>query len=223
VRHHRGVPEEEGLVRSGGLVEKREDRVHPVAADAEPLVAVASPLLGIAVGHPVGEAAVPVVPAPPLPRLEALVPLLGQPLRQRVDPVEGADHLPPAGQEGGVAPGGEPDLAGRQRWIVARYLVLMGVEPGEDRRQAGRTEAGRHVSAAEGLSLRGEPIEVGGPDVRVAHEGVVAVPLIVGDDHHDVRRRVSLKLGGHHRAGLRQPARDDREGGEEEDRARSGG
>ena len=89
----------------------------------------------------------------------------------------------------------------------------MGVEPGQDRRQAGRAEAGRHVAAAEGLPLRGEPIEVGGPDVRVAHEGVVAVPLIVGDDHHDVRRRVARRPGGDDRTGQRQPAGDDREGG----------
>ena len=180
VRHERRVPHVERFAVLRRPVDEVEHRREALAADLQTLVAVPAASSRVAVRHALGEAAAAAgVALPPLAGLVADVALLGEQFRQRRGLVDVRDHLLPLAQEL-LAPG--------QRRVVGRDLVLVRVQPGDHRRQARPAQARRHVAALERQTLIREFVDVRRLDVRVAHERVIVPGLVVGDDHHHVRR-----------------------------------
>ena len=84
--------------------------------------------------------------------------------------------------------GGGGNSAGQGR-VIAGDLVLVGIAPGQDARQAGRAETAGDVTAAKDQALARQAVEPGRLDLAVAHEAIVAVAHVVGDQQHDVGRR----------------------------------
>ena len=64
--------------------------------------------------------------------------------------------------------------------------MLVGKESGCESGQAGPAEAGGDVSACEDQALGGETVDVGRFDHGVAHETVIAPPLVVGNNQEDI-------------------------------------
>jgi hypothetical protein len=77
------------------------------------------------------------------------------------------------------------------RRVVEMNAVLMGEEAGEKRGQRRPAHAAGHVAVREAHRLLREAIEVRRFDGRMTHEAEVGERLIVGNDHHDVRRLVA--------------------------------
>ena len=83
--------------------------------------------------------------------------------------------------------------------VVARDPVLERVEPGRHRGEGRTAQGGRHVTPVKVQAAPGQLVEMGSPDVRMAHEPIVRPPLVVADDHDDVG------LGGGGGEGEAQP------------------
>jgi len=80
--------------------------------------------------------------------------------------------------------------------VVRRDVVLMGKEPGDHRGEAGTAEAARDVASREHQGFRCELVQVRSANDLAAHEAVVGPPLVVADDHEDVRRFDWLRGAG---------------------------
>ena len=178
------VPDEEGLLRRAGLVDEVGDRRESLAADLQAVVPVPAALLGVAAGHPVGEAATAEAALPPLAGLEAEVAPRGEQAGEGGESVDVRDQQLARVD---LRPGGVPSVHLGVRRIVAGDPRLVGVEPGDHGRERGPAEGRRHVPAAEGHALPRKPVDVGRADLPVPHEAVVRPGLVVGDDQDDVR------------------------------------
>ena len=77
-------------------------------------------------------------------------------------------------------------ILGCSRWVVACDLVLVRVETGRKRHQSRTTEGSGDVSTLKKRTLGSELIEMRRLDVRVPHEAVVGITVIVGQDQHHV-------------------------------------
>ena len=82
-----------------GHANEVEDRLHALAADSEPEVAVPAATSRVAVRHSVREPAASIRAAPPFAGLEAHVAARGKNPRQGRQIVKITDHLPPRSQE----------------------------------------------------------------------------------------------------------------------------
>ena len=106
---------------------------------------------------------------------------------------------------------GDGDLVRRQtlRGIVAEHFrcrtrchavraASNGQASGQKRRAARRAHR-LHVEVRPLLTVGGHAIEARRSDVRAAERSKIAVPEIVGEDDHDVRRRGRLRRQRHRR------------------------
>ena len=173
VRQHRGVPDEERLLRCGG--DEVVNRLHRLPADHESFLAV--PALG---RHPLREPGVGVMPFPEFSRLETAIAGFAEQPRQGRRLLDEGMHRRPI------------DPVGR---IVAADLVLMGVQAGEERRQTGPAERRGDVGVRKQRTLGRQSIEPRRLDDLVSHEPEVGPPLVVGHDHDDVRRALGGERG----------------------------
>ena len=72
------------------------------------------------------------------------------------------------------------------RRVVARDLVLVGIQAGEKSREGRTAQGSRDVPATEQGAFRGQLVKVRGLDVVMPHESVIGVALIIGKDQDDV-------------------------------------
>ena len=171
------IPDKEGFVATEGFFDKLVNRLHGIPGDGESVVAVSATAFGVAVGHSIGESPDGKVPLPPLSGLKADIVGPAEEGRECGDLLKEGDHLLTLGEELG------PWQAGR---IVTGDLVLVGKESGHECGQAGAAEAGGDVSAGEDQTLGGETVDVGCFYHGVAHEAVIAPPLVVGNNQEDI-------------------------------------
>ena len=79
--------------------------------------------------------------------------------------------------------------ASRDRRVVVHHLVLVGIQAGEDRRPARRTQRRRHERVSEVRALSSDAVHAGRLDDRMPHEAHGVVAVVVGEDEHHVARR----------------------------------
>jgi hypothetical protein len=72
------------------------------------------------------------------------------------------------------------------RRVVARDLVLVGIQAGEKSREGRTAQGGRDVPPTEQGAFRSQLVEVRGLDVGMPHEAVIGVDLVVRKDQDDV-------------------------------------
>ncbi len=114
---------------------------------------------------------------------------VGQELR-RIPEMPFPDHA------GGVAPPAEQLRHGDLVWVDARGRLRSVIEVEAVARWvgtrhqggAGRAAEDRRVEAGEAQALSGHAVDVRRPDVWVAVDTEVAPALVVGEEHHKVRR-----------------------------------
>ena len=172
----RRIPDEERFGLPLRLGDEVEHRLHALAANRQPGIAMASR----GIGHAVGEADIGVCRVPELATLKREIArvrkrlgqderVAQQTLRQRI-----ARPLFPGRQRAGF---GE---------VVARDAVLMRQLAREQTGQRRRTH-GHRVAARVEQARRRHAVEVRCPYDLMSHEAVVAIPVIVRDDEDDVR------------------------------------
>ena len=64
----------------------------------------------------------------------------------------------------------------------------MGIQPGRKRGKSRTAQSGRHIPTTEQSTLRGQLIEMRGFDVRMPHETIIGVGLIIREDQYNIGR-----------------------------------
>ena len=64
----------------------------------------------------------------------------------------------------------------------------MGIQPGRKRGKSRTAKSGRHIPTTEQSTLRGQLIEMRSFDVRMPHESVIGVGLIIREDQDNIGR-----------------------------------
>ena len=182
VGEHRGIPDQKRRSLPLAGIDEGLDWLKRLAADRQAVVAVP-----LATGHPRGEAAPRKIPLPPLAGLERPGAVGGKERRERRPGGEVPIHRLASLAEEALALRRVPRQPVAAGGIVADDPVLMGKATGDQRRQARAAEARRDIPATVEKAFPCHPVEVGRPQVGMAHEGVVAPVLIVGDYQEDVR------------------------------------
>ena len=173
VRQHRRIPDKKWLAIGMAGVHKIVDRLQRLAADRESLIAVTRALC-----HAICETAPRKMPLPPFTGLQALVATSRQQRGQRGPFFQVLGHL--------FATRCKCSWAGARGRIVAGDAVLMGIATGDERGKARAAEARRHIAARKDEALSRQSVEVWRAQMLVAHEGVVAPVLIVGNNQHHI-------------------------------------
>ncbi len=186
VRHERCVPHQPRLGGLGGFPDEIVDGLEGFASDAQAFITVATPWDFFAPGHSVGETAVAEVTLPPFAGLEAAITGGGELSGQGGEVGHALVHPVASIPELGGSVSGATRESGGQGWIIAGDPVLMRIPTGQDGREAGTAQAGRHVASGEPKRLRGESVDVRGADVWMSHEPVVRPCVVIGDDEQDV-------------------------------------
>ena len=70
--------------------------------------------------------------------------------------------------------------------IISRDLVLVRIQTGKQGGEGGAAQGSRDVSATEQGALGGQFVEVRGFDMRMPHEAVIGVALVIRKDEDDV-------------------------------------
>ena len=196
VRHHGRVPDHPRSVLLFGEGHEVFDGLHRDPAYLQPSVS-----MPVASGHSVGEAASRIVVLPPLTTLEAQVPLVAEESGQGGGLLKERRQSLAPGPVGVAAVEVRRRLAGRSGRIVADDAMLVRVSAGDERGEAGATQARRNVPPREAQRTGRQTVEVGCADRGMPHEAVVRPSLVVGDDEQDIGplrsgRGRSLEEGG---------------------------
>ena len=214
VRRPGSVPEEEGALRMGEpkLPKVGDGVVGQVGLEVVALLRGPGRLHVVGVPHQVRR------PLVRLPVEEPVVAVESEPRRPHAVgagvPLVPGHEVPLAHAEGGVAVGPEdlgqgPRRAGEMAGVTGEVGGQVGqhphadpvvVPPGEQARSGGRADR-RGVEVGEAESAAGQPVQVGGVEVR-AVGAEVGEAEVVEDDHHDVRRIGAVRLGRGHPVGL---------------------
>ena len=183
VGKERSVPNEEGFLLFDRPIDEVEDRIHSRPPNLESVVAMSAPGFGESAGHSFGEASALVGAFPPFSALVADVPLLGEPMRKaamfvyiRNDQLLGIFT-----RSLGVS-----QVFRSVCRIISGDLVLVGIQTGKQGGEGRAAQGGRDVSATEQGALGGQFVEVRGFDMRMPHETVIGVALVVREDEDDV-------------------------------------
>ena len=190
VRQKRRVPDEKRLLVRHRAIDEIKDRLHPIASDSQPVVAMPSARLWKPPGHSLGESAPLIGTFPPLAALVADVALLCQPPGKSAGLVDVGNEKFPDVFARFLGVGLVRGRAGR---VVSGRLVLMRIQTGGQRHQSGPAQRGRDIAAPKHHAFLGELVEMRRFDRRMPHETIVGVTLVIGDNQNDVRR---LRIGG---------------------------
>ena len=182
VGEHRRIPDEKRRPVLLAVIDEGLDRLEGLPANRQAIVAVA-----IAAGHPSREPPARKIPLPPLAGLEGTVAVRGEEGWERRPFGEVPVHRLAALLEETLPLGRVPCEPVAAGGIVADDPVLVGEAAGDQRGQARATEARRDIPAPVKKAFARQPVEVGRPQVGMAHEGVVAPVLVVGDYCNDIR------------------------------------
>ena len=157
-------------------------------------------------GHSLSESAALIRTFPPLAALVTDVTLLCQPPGKRSGLVDVGDEKFPDVFARFLGVG---LVGGRVGRVVSGRLVLMRIETSDQRHQSGPAQGGRDIAASEHRAFLRELVEMRRFDLRMPHETIVGVALVIGDNQNDVGR---LRIGGGcvcHNQEKRKQAKDD--------------
>ena len=208
MRQHRGIPDHERFSCLPAPRHEVVNRLHRLAADRKPVVAVPRTLR-----HALGESTPGKIPLPPFSGLQGLVAVLAQQAGERRPRFQVPVHPFAAGRKGGSGLRAAAWNLRILRWIVAHDPVLVRIAAGDDRRQARAAEAARHVAPRVHEALPRKPVEMRRPQVRMSHERIVTPVLVVGDDADDVAgdcSRRHRRFSSHRAAARSDERRDER-------------
>ena len=183
VGKERSVPNEEGFLFFDRPIDEVEDRIHSRPPNLQSVVAMSAPGLGESAGHAFGETSALIGALPPFPALVANVPLLAQPMRKAAMLVYIRDD-----QLLGIFTRslGVSQVFRSICRIISRDLVLVRIQTGKQGGEGRAAQGSWDVSATEQGALGGQFVEVRGFDMRMPHETVIGVALVVRKDEDDI-------------------------------------
>ncbi len=186
-----GVPDKERFLFPSRVIDKIRDRLHGDAADGQAFIAVTTTALGVAVGHPVSEAAVLPGALPPLAGLVRQVAVGGQQPDKAGMLMKGLAQrfveFMPLGTRVAVL------LHASPTHIITCDAMLERKEPSDHGSEGRAANWRRHVTAFKDQALGCELVEMWGLDLGVPHEAIVRPCLIIRQNKYDIGlRRVGL-------------------------------
>ena len=193
--HEGSVPDIEGAVARHGTIDEIRDLAQALASDGEPCIAMPPTSRRVTVRHALGETASGGIPFPPLAGLQGDVALFRQHTGQRRHHLNAANQIFVQACAHGrpfLAPASLPSRKGR---IVAHDPVLVWMQARDQRCEGRATQGSDSVTATEGQPLLRKPVEMGGIDMWMPHEPIIAPRLIVRDDQDNVGFVLGRGLG----------------------------
>ena len=183
VGKERRVPNEEGFLLLDRPIDEVEDRIHSRPPNLQSVVAMSAAGFGESAGHAFGETSALVGALPPFPALVAHIPFLSQPMRKAAMLVDIRDD-----QLLGIFTRslGVSQVFRSVCRIITRDLVLVRIQTGKQGGEGRAAQGGGDVSATEQGALGGQFVEVRGFDMRMPHEAVIGVALVIRKDEDDV-------------------------------------